>query len=636
MALVDDPQGVRATLDNTTGTAPTLVDVPSGTTAAGGQKDAPRAPALLAAPTATRYEVGDVLGEGGMGEVRLCYDAFIGRDIAVKVMREVAASSAALKARFLREAQVQARLEHPSVVPIYDLAIDAHGVPYFLMKRVQGRTLEQILEARRLGDPTGKSFTQRRLLAAFATICQVVGYAHDRGVVHRDLKPSNVMIGDYGEVYLLDWGVAKTADDAAAARPSVIDVADVAVTQVGSIVGTLGYMPREQLTGRLVDNRSDIFSLGAILFEILTGEPLFMGTAERIMAATVDGIDARASVRAPLASIAPELDAICVRATSPSPEGRFQTAQELLTAVERYLDGDRDLARRRQLAKAHTEAARVAAERATSGSDPDNEARTQAMQEVGRALALDPTNDESIAIVADLFASPPERVPPAVQARLEESERHALTVTARAGVITFSAWLFWLPFIAAMGIKSPLWVALATVGFGSASLLCVFQSRSWTHARSYAIVAGTFVGTFALTRLFGALILVPTTSLALCVAYVSHPRGVRHAAFVSAIGGMLLPLLFEWTGVLPPSYVFKDGALVVRSQMVAFPPTLALAMLVLVSLSTIALQVFAASSGRDARRALETKLNLQTWQLHMMVPTATAPSAASPKRQAAS
>ncbi len=159
----------------------------------------------------TRYQPGELLGEGGMGEVRLARDARIGREVAVKTMRrEIGARG---ESRFLREARVQGQLEHPAIVPVYDLGVTRDGETYFTMKRVRGRSLDSILEALAAGElDTVAEFTRRRLLTAFSQVCLAVEFAHARGVLHRDLKPANIMIGDFGEVYVLDWGLAKVRD----------------------------------------------------------------------------------------------------------------------------------------------------------------------------------------------------------------------------------------------------------------------------------------------------------------------------------------------------------------------------------------------------------------------------------------
>ena len=231
-----------------------------------------------------RYELREVLGEGGMGEVRLCRDRRLGREVALKVIRATGAQRPDLRARFEREARVQGQLEHPSIVPIYDIGLDAHGAAYFTMRRVRGLTLEQVLEARRKGSAAAQSFSPARLLGAFASVCQAVAFAHARGLVHRDLKPANIMLGDFGEVYLLDWGLAKVvgAPETAGGAEGA-SVHGSGATRAGDAMGTPGYMAPEQVRGeRNVTSRADVFALGCVLYECLTAQPAFAG--EHVMA----------------------------------------------------------------------------------------------------------------------------------------------------------------------------------------------------------------------------------------------------------------------------------------------------------------------------------------------------------------
>jgi serine/threonine protein kinase len=157
-----------------------------------------------------RYAVKNALGKGGMGEVFLCADGWIGREVAMKVALGGPSAPVHLRARFIREALVQGQLEHPSVVPVYDLGIRPDGSAYFTMKRVRGETLEEVLEKLRAGDPeAAATHTRRRLLGAFSGVCLAIAFAHARGVLHRDLKPANIMLGAYGELYILDWGLSR-------------------------------------------------------------------------------------------------------------------------------------------------------------------------------------------------------------------------------------------------------------------------------------------------------------------------------------------------------------------------------------------------------------------------------------------
>ncbi|MFO0680212.1 MAG: serine/threonine-protein kinase, partial [Polyangiaceae bacterium] len=171
---------------------------------------------------ATRYRRTTLLGSGGMGDVHLCADERIGRDVAMKVIRRMRAENPEMLERFLREARVQGQLEHPAIVPVYDLGVLPDGSTFFTMKRVNGRTLSDVLEAQRSGNSTAlEHYSLHRLLADFSRVCLAVHFAHARGVLHRDLKPSNVMLGEFGEVYVLDWGIAKLVTPEESQRPIV-------------------------------------------------------------------------------------------------------------------------------------------------------------------------------------------------------------------------------------------------------------------------------------------------------------------------------------------------------------------------------------------------------------------------------
>ncbi|MEO6418067.1 MAG: serine/threonine-protein kinase, partial [Polyangiaceae bacterium] len=245
-----------------------------------------------------RYVAQDLLGTGGMGEVRLHRDARIGRGVAMKMIRADKEAGPNVQARFLREARVQGQLEHPSIVPVYDVGVGPDGVLYFTMKRVHGLTFADIFTRLRAHDSQAEGeFSLRKLLAAFGSVCLAIEFAHTRSVVHRDLKPSNVMLGHFGEVYVLDWGVAKILqedeDDAPRSSRATGEGDDLTdsgerngVTAQGDFVGTPGFFSPEQLDNKAVDGRSDVYALGAILFQMLTLIPLHKGKLGQIMKVT--------------------------------------------------------------------------------------------------------------------------------------------------------------------------------------------------------------------------------------------------------------------------------------------------------------------------------------------------------------
>ena len=258
---------------------------------------------------ADRYLALARLGEGGMGQVSLALDSRLRRQVALKVPRGPAA-----RARLAREAFITAQLEHPGIVTVYDAGTQRDGEPFYTMRLVRGRSLEERLVAEP-GEPP-----LRALLAA----CEAVGFAHDAGVVHRDLKPANIMVGEFGETIVVDWGLALTHEELAQHR--------------GEVAGTPGYMSPEQRRGDTLDPRSDVWSLGAILYRMLSGHPPGAGTTRPETQAGLGPIT-------PLTSLAPnaprELVAIAERALAPDPAARYPHALALAKDLESWLLGRR-------------------------------------------------------------------------------------------------------------------------------------------------------------------------------------------------------------------------------------------------------------------------------------------------------
>ncbi|MHC5040304.1 MAG: bifunctional serine/threonine-protein kinase/formylglycine-generating enzyme family protein, partial [Planctomycetota bacterium] len=396
-----------------------------------------------------RYQLGREIGRGGLGRIVEAKDTVLGRDVAIKGVLSGKGSSGTMR-RFLREGEVAGRLSRPSVIPIHDIGVREEGskrIPYFVMTRIAGRDLQAIIRAvyqghfgdddSEAGDPRIE-FNRPRLLRIFLDACGAVAYAHDHGVIHRDLKPANIMVGNYGEVYVVDWGLAKILgepdqpEDALhqtdqpdpskpetrkrfTPRESDMDPRDhrtnePLLTEEGDILGTPSYMPPEQAGGRIaeVDERSDIYSLGAILYEILTFRPPFIGeTRVNVIAqvlredlippsariteqhrvarasastATVDSAavsptdstvrmdppktppDPRRSAPAftPVIPdpVPPELEEIVLRAMARDKEARYVSVMELYNDVQRFLDGEKEKARNHQVAMEKVEAGR--------------------------------------------------------------------------------------------------------------------------------------------------------------------------------------------------------------------------------------------------------------------------------------
>lgn len=588
----------------------------------------------------SRYADLGLLGRGGMGEVRLARDQYVGRKVALKVIRHGRAHRPRSRTRFMREARIQGQLEHPAIVPVYDLAQTADGRPYFTMKRVTGVTLEEVVAGLRKGNAKlEESYSRRRLLEAFARVCLAVAYVHESGVLHRDLKPANVMLGRFGEVYLLDWGLAKLLeedqdpplppDDAPGDfEGTTLDDHD-GRTAAGELLGTPGYMAPEQIDigRRPLDARADVYALGAILFELLTYEPLHpRGPVQRKIGSTIRGADARASERYPEREVPPELETICVRATADEPEARYPSARALADAIEAFLDGDRDLSLRRDMAQRWA----AKAERATKDAIDrgDLEARSRALSHASRALALDPNDERARATFVRLLVEPPATLPTAAVESLLEADRATERMAARGGAIGYTAWLFFLPFILWMGVRS--WALLATmVGLVivaiATSLVAMNHPRPESWARPLGFVAG--IGALMiLGRLCGPLVLVPglaATNTAAVIVHAPHRR--RPFYLVAAAAAVLLPMLGEAMGVLPDSYRFVDGLMHVTPQLTDLPRLPALVFLIVATVTAVVVPPLLLARTRDGLRVAERRLALHAWQMEQLLPRAARP-----------
>ncbi len=582
-----------------------------------GLHDGP-APALDDDGFETRYEPRSLLGEGGMGEVRLCNDARIGREVAMKLVHPERQESERVKASFLQEARIQGRLEHPSVVPVHELGTAPGGGLYFTMRRVHGESLDVVLGRQRDGDlVTQARWTRRRLLAAFCSICSAIDFAHQRGVIHRDLKPSNVMLGEFGEAYIIDWGCAvyREASDERVPRGST----------PSDLAGTPGFMAPELLheVGSEADRRADIYALGAILFEMLTLEPLHpRGDRRETIESTRRGADARASVRAPDREIAPELDAICVRATALDPSSRYATAGELVTAVEAYLDGDRDVELRRRTAEDEARAAAEAASPALAGSDHAGEARHEAMQAVARALALDPDNALARQTMVRLLMEPPKELPPEARRQLEEQQSRQGLLAVRWGAFAYLGALLLFPLLVWMGPRNPSFTlgAFAVMGALVAAGGVVMRLRRDRATRALVMLTLVTIGTAMLSRIAGAFVLVPTLAAVNTVVFaLVVVRTMRAPALAAGLVAILLPAALDWAGLTQPSYAFEDGALTILPVGVGLEPVPTQIFLVLANLVIVLAGWMVVTKLRDAFEESEKRVLLHAWHLNMLV-----------------
>ncbi|HEY5920896.1 MAG TPA: serine/threonine-protein kinase [Kofleriaceae bacterium] len=561
---------------------------------------------LSTAKLPARYAIQRQLGAGGMGEVLLATDAQIGRDVAVKRMRVAPTPNAV--ARFVREAKVQGRLDHPAIVPVHELANDSEGRPFFVMKRLTGTTLADILGG-------GHTRTPQKLLRAFADVCLAIEFAHNRGVIHRDLKPSNIMLGDFGEVYVLDWGVARIVDEADDVDAGATDMPAAEATEAGAILGTPGYIAPELIRGEPIDARADVYALGCILFEILAGESMLPRGREALVAA-LDPFNTRPSTRAPDREVPPELDEACVTATDTARDAR-QSARQLAETIERYLDGDRDLALRKTLAASHLDAARTAL---AAGDNAG--ARATAMREAGRAIALDPQNTAAAELVGRLMLEPPREVPADVEARVAEIEQDTARDKVRLMGWTMSAFLIMIPAVIVIGVRS----YLSLVVFGALVVLNVglnifyVRRRVATSRRTILISAYVFAAlVMVMSRVYTPFLLAPTIAAIALIMFSVDPRvpwRLLTAVFTAAV---LLPWLAEYLELIPRTTSALDGSLVMRADAVKMSFPVGAISLALFVISVLLVAGFIAHQiGLRQREAIRS-VELQAWHLRQLV-----------------
>jgi serine/threonine-protein kinase len=275
-----------------------------------------------------RYELGEMLGRGGMAEVRKGTDVRLGRTVAVKRLRTDLASDATFQARFRREAQSAASLNHPAIVSVYDTGEelsegpDGHSVaqPYIVMEYVAGRTLREILRE-------GRKILPERALEITSGVLSALDYSHRAGIVHRDIKPGNVMLTPSGDVKVMDFGIARALSDAQST-----------MTQTAAVVGTAQYLSPEQARGETVDSRSDVYSTGCLLYELLTGRPPFVGDSP--VAVAYQHVREQPVPPSQVEEdLDPGIDAIVMKALAKRVEDRYQSAAAMRADIDRYLAG---------------------------------------------------------------------------------------------------------------------------------------------------------------------------------------------------------------------------------------------------------------------------------------------------------
>jgi serine/threonine protein kinase len=565
----------------------------------------------LAGRAGDRYQLGVAIGVGGMGEILAANDDQFDREVAVKRMKDKHPSEHAM-GRFFREARIQGQLDHPAIVPVHELGVDADGRPFFTMKKLSGTTLTQ----RIAGDAP-----RQRLLRAFADVCLAIEFAHKRGVVHRDIKPDNIVLGEFGEVYVLDWGVAKVmaeteeeVSQASEPRPILAE----RMTVDGTVIGTRAYMAPEQARAtKDVDGRADVYSLGCVLYEILTG---VQRTPKPEPGHKPDPVEPRPSARAPHRDIPPELDQVVLAATHEDRAARIQTPRELGERVQRYLDGDRDLALRQQLARMHLEAARAAFE----AGDDEHQRRTS-MREAGRSLALDPKLAGAAELVSRLMLEPPRERPPEMQKMMDADNLETLRRLSKAGALAYLGFLGFLPLVLFGGKPGDLafMAALCAV----VALNIGFLLPDWTYrnmkARAVRIAIGNALLIALVARIGSPFVIAPAVAALSTMNLVFSPnyKTPRAALLLAAAisGAVLVTALVEVVGLLPPTFHFTETTMVIESSIIAIAPGPRAALLAFFVVAIVAAAAGMAFQNRKTERIVRERLHLQAWQLRQLV-----------------
>jgi tRNA A-37 threonylcarbamoyl transferase component Bud32 len=552
------------------------------------------------------YQLKEVIGKGGMGEVVLARDTRMERDVALKRMLSEAPTPEA-ETRFLREAKIQAAIDHPAIVPVHELGRDAEGRPYFAMKRLTGTTLQARL---------AEGAALQPLLRAVVDVAMAIERAHSHGIVHRDLKPSNIMLGDYGEVYVLDWGIARVV----ASRPSIADLQIASPsgdgTKTGQMLGTPGYMAPEQMLGQdAVGPAADVYALGSILFEILSGEALHPRGQEAIPS-TLDATEPEKvspSRRRPERPVPPELDKLCKEALQMAPAAR-PSAREIADRIQSYLDGDRDVEQRRKLASIDLDAAKAA----LAAGD-----RARTMRLAGRAMTLDPSCLEAVELATSLVLSPVDEIPAEAAQQLAAEEVRLTRERSKRAMLPFLAFFAFLLFIPIIGVHdlgNLLFVTLVMVGQVAVAFVN-WRVRKLPLA-FYLLVQ--LVVVFAFSRLAGPFILTPVLAVGILMSFTAVPWANERMWVVVlwTTAAMGLPILAEDLGIVAETWrllpegilsignVFPHGSNVHRT--VTIVANIVMVMLV---------GAFSLGIARDRRIAQRT-LFVQRWHLEQLLPKA--------------
>jgi serine/threonine protein kinase len=581
-----------------------------------------------------RYEHGPLLGEGGMGVVTLRRDRKIGRQVAQKTLHPFLAGAKTHR-RFVREARAQGQLEHPAIVPVYDIGQDPKDGLFFTMKRVRGHTLARILEGLASKEPDYVSrFPRRRLLTAFLQVCRALEYAHARRVLHRDLKPSNVMLGDFGEVYVLDWGLARILDEAPLeirdtdlpavslrSDPRGVDVSRITMDD-GPAAGTLGYMAPEQLTGETLDPRTDVYALGVMLYEILTfrrfrADASLMTVATEMTAGRVarpSDVDVDAD---------PELDAICARATAHAPDERFPETGALADAIERVLDGERDAAARGWAAQRHLARAKEALAR----TEPEGREgrRTGAMHDLLRAVTLDASGSEARSLLVELVSDESGEVPAGARSDIAKAREAHRLEGAAATMLGMLAWLSPVPFVlAVVPVRSWLVIGLAIALCAGVFVLSLVGSRAKKLGPSMTLAVAVMISIVIvlLGGILGPFVVVPTAAATCAMFFAMYvSRRERIVATAMFTAAALIPFAIDALGIVPPGFAIEGDHVVLFARVLDLPPIATPVALAWSSGSFTVLAAWMTGRMHDRLEHAEQRLLVSAWHLEQLFST---------------
>jgi len=417
------------------------------------------------------------------------------------------------------------------------------------------------------------------------------------------------MLGEYGEVYVIDWGLARHCDASAdpGTPPPQPPEAFGGQTESGAVMGTPGYMSPEQRSAEVVGPPTDVYALGAILFEILSGQKLHLRGEIAL------DVDPSPSARARDRAIPPELDALCVEALAEEPEHR-PTARALADRAQRYLDGDRDLERRRALAAEVLGTARAALD----SGDPLR--RGDAMKSAGRALALDPESEPAAALVAKLMLEPAPVMPPSLAKRLDDVDfAHASTQAVRSS-FSIAAYFLFLPVVMWMGIRD--WRIVAGLyGLVILSLVCAWflaRQRSFPAVVSLVVNAAVFV---VLSRLTSPFLIVPMLAIAITMLFGIFPRLIDRPVLVigTNLVAILVPIVLEAAGVWSSTWQIAAGRFIAEPTAIVFDGVAASAFLISVTVASVIVIPLFVRSLAVSQRTGRHQLEVQAWHLEHLI-----------------